>query len=198
MYSIGRVTEAIIVVAIVLCAHAIAISVGDIDGGHVCGENGKNYSSKDAAHADGVRALHAGYCGACSNHQDIDVYNVTRNNLTSITKRCAMLYTLLGEHAASKCMDKVGMTVPCQECWMENIECDRHSKCFWICIKSTLRGDPTNKPDGSLNDCLQCDEDVCGPAFIGCAGANRRKSGIHSDIDRPGDQVWEGDDWSPA
>lgn len=37
----------------------------------------------------------------------------------------------------------------------------------------------------SVKKCLKCDEDHCGPAFIKCAGANRRSSGIVSDIKRP-------------
>jgi len=32
--------------------------------------------------------------------------------------------------------------------------------------------------------CLKCDEMNCGPEFIKCAGANRRSSGIISDIER--------------
>ncbi|CAF1616566.1 unnamed protein product [Didymodactylos carnosus] len=47
------------------------------------------------------------------------------------------------------------------------------------------------KPDGSLNDCLACDEDYCGKPFIVCSGANRRRSGIMSDIDRPQDAIWK-------
>ena len=35
----------------------------------------------------------------------------------------------------------------------------------------------------------RCDELHCGPEFIRCAGANRRSSGIVSDIGRPGQQV---------
>eukprot|EP00128_Syssomonas_multiformis_P007819 Colp12_sorted_trinity150504_noHs@2719 len=126
------------------------------------------------------------------------MYNRTRNTLTEFTRRCAIVYTLFGEKAANNCMDKVGMTAGCQQCWIDNIKCDRHSKCFKICIVSSLLRKPDNKPDGSLNDCLQCDEDVCGPPFIACAGANRRKSGIRSDIGRPNEQVWEGDDWQPT
>jgi hypothetical protein len=39
-----------------------------------------------------------------------------------------------------------------------------------------------------LNRCTNCDEKRCGPAFVKCAGANRRRSGIVSDIDRDLDQ----------
>jgi hypothetical protein len=35
-----------------------------------------------------------------------------------------------------------------------------------------------------LNRCTYCDEKRCGPEFVTCAGANRRRSGILSDIER--------------
>ncbi len=41
----------------------------------------------------------------------------------------------------------------------------------------------------SLTDCLECDERRCGPAFIACAGTNRRRAGMHSDIGRNRSQV---------
>ena len=43
--------------------------------------------------------------------------------------------------------------------------------------------------EGKLNSCLQCDEDKCGPAFKKCAGANRRRSCIASDIFRDKDTI---------
>jgi len=36
----------------------------------------------------------------------------------------------------------------------------------------------------TLNRCTRCDEIICGPAFVECAGANRRRTGIQSDIQR--------------
>ena len=41
-----------------------------------------------------------------------------------------------------------------------------------------------NRGGAELNSCLECDEKLCGPAFIQCAGANRRRLGIESDIKR--------------
>ncbi len=52
----------------------------------------------------------------------------------------------------------------------------------------------TNKPntnsDGTLNSCLQCDEDKSGPVFKFFSGRSRRNSGIKSEIDRPNDQIY--------
>ena len=36
---------------------------------------------------------------------------------------------------------------------------------FQVCLSSWARHEPLNKPDGSLNDCIQCDEDLSGPNF---------------------------------
>ena len=53
-------------------------------------------------------------------------------------------------------------------------------------------------PSGtSYAGCIKCDEQNCGPEFIRCAGANRRSSGILSDISRPGQQVCPVGYWSP-
>ena len=54
-----------------------------------------------------------------------------------------------------------------------------------LCIMSWISGEANNKPDGSLNDCLQCDEDVSGPNFKFFSGRTRRNSGIPSAIMRP-------------
>ena len=177
------------------CAACVQGKYGPIGDGSVCGEDGEDYASKEEAHAAGMRAINGGSCGECSNPHDIEIYNATRNTLTGSTKRCSFLYLFFGEWAARECMKSVDFTPGCNECWIENIKCDLNTKCLWICLRSTMNGDERNKPDGSLNDCLQCDEDVCGPDYVKCAGANRRRSGIVSDIDREGDIIWEGDDW---
>ena len=41
---------------------------------------------------------------------------------------------------------------------------------FQVCLSSWARHEPLNKPDGSLNDCIQCDEDLSGPNFKVCTG----------------------------
>ena len=56
----------------------------------VCGGDGVTYDSADDACARGTFPLHGGFCGACSNHHDIDIYNATRNNLTATTTACAL------------------------------------------------------------------------------------------------------------
>ena len=50
--------------------------------------------------------------------------------------------------------------------------------------------EPYNLEDGSLNACLQCDEDVSGDVFKTVAGRTRRNSGLASAICRPCETVW--------
>ena len=47
--------------------------------------------------------------------------------------------------------------------------------------------DPHNS--GDYSGCLKCDEKHCGPEFIRCAGANRRSSGIESDIHKADSEI---------
>ncbi|HNT27256.1 MAG TPA: hypothetical protein PKH10_03660, partial [bacterium] len=45
--------------------------------------------------------------------------------------------------------------------------------------------DPYHNPDGTLNDCLICDEVNSGPVFKAVAGRNRRNTGLPSSMCRP-------------
>ncbi|CAM9848493.1 unnamed protein product [Phaeothamnion confervicola] len=142
--------------------------------------------------------MHCGNCGKCSNRDDIDIYERTKDTLTYTTTRCAYAYLVLGRWAAAACMRRsVGFTDSCNECWLDNIECDMR-ECLWICLKHTLAGSANNLEGEELNACLACDEEQCGPVFIQCAGANRRRSGIISDIGRPNEQVCTDVDPWPA
>ena len=44
-----------------------------------------------------------------------------------------------------------------------------------------------NDDEQALNDCLSCDERMCGETFTLCSGSNRRRMGIISDIGRDAD-----------
>ncbi len=57
---------------------------------------------------------------------------------------------------------------------------------------------PFGTQEGELSDCLRCDEKLCGPAFISCAGANRRRAGVVSDIERNGTHVCKEVDVGPG
>ena len=94
-----------------------------------------------------------------------------------------------GRTAIDKCLDEtISFTPGCSKCWADNIECTKR-KCFFTCMKRQIIKSESNniiQQDGkpSLNKCLECDEKLCGPEFIKCAGANRRRLGIISDIIR--------------
>jgi len=162
--------------------------------------NFTTFVNADAATADGAKISNCGECGYCSNYNDINIYNVTKNTLTKTTTKCATKAFLGGASTVRSCMDEnVGLTHDCNTCWVDNVMCDM-SQCVFTCIKSLIlgggrqhsRNNKAKKEDGgngtltneNLNDCLLCDEKLCGPAFIECAGANRRRSGIKSDIGR--------------
>ena len=134
------------------------------------------------------RVLNCGTCGACSNTHDIAVYTDTKDTLTDTATSCA-LNSFLGRKDVEKCfITEIGLSGPCTECWVDNVMCDQQH-CKWTCLKMLLldggkRKNTAGGDDGELNHCLECDERMCGPAFFRCARANRRTSGVISDIGR--------------
>lgn len=139
-------------------------------------------SSKEARKRN-MKVVHCGECGECSTSNDIQIMHETRETLTKTATMCSLNGLLFGEKVTEKCLeDEVGFTAACSKCWSDNIRCTS-SKCRLTCLKSFLFKEPNNY-DGNLNSCLECDEKLCGPAFLKCAGANRRRLGIVSDIAR--------------
>ena len=161
------------------------------------------------AAAQGRTILHCGRCAACSNLHDLDVLNRTKAFITTKVTACSTEFAkpaFLGGHrnltVLQQCLENATITFStdrrswpestsqdspsCMDCWTDNIMCDA-VQCKWTpdCILKFL--DPKNS--GDFRGCLKCDESKCGPEFIRCAGANRRSSGIVSDIDRPSDQI---------
>ena len=131
-----------------------------------CGADGVNYPTQEAACINGTYPLHGGYCGACSSHKDIDIYNATRNNMTNLSSKCAMKYVLSGKSAAIACMNEnVGLSARCTECWVENMGCDA-AQCLTVCLIDRVIHVNNTKPDGSLNKCLACDEGNTGYAYL--------------------------------
>lgn len=129
---------------------------------------------------------HCGSCGHCSNPHDIRIYDQTQTSLFQSSTTCAKRALIWGRVTASQCLQThVGFTSHCNDCWVENILCDLR-KCIFTCLFYGLFLDVDGGGTGqkSLNPCTQCDERRCGPDFIQCAGANRRRSGIVSDISR--------------
>ena len=141
------------------------------------------FPTEATAHSEGGVVAHCGACGSCSNDVDITIYDETRNTLTETSKDCALKSLWGGRRAVNTCFDdEVGFTTDCNDCWTENVMCDQKN-CVFTCLKSIMLGESNNR-NGKLNPCLLCDERMCGPAFIECSGANRRRCGITSDIQR--------------
>ena len=94
-----------------------------------------------------------------------------------------------GQEHVFNCLKNLGFSDECSKIWQYNI---KHTKevCFGVCIWSWITNEPFNKPDGSLNDCIQCDEDKSGPNFKYFSGRTRRNSGIPSAIHRPPETIY--------
>lgn len=153
--------------------------------------------------------IHCGKCSACSRPKDVQVLYDTRHFITTEMTRCAAKFakpSILGgdnnlDHLR-ECLYKANITFDnkirlktltnngngptCMDCWTDNIMCDS-TQCNTnpSCIEKFIN--PNNT--GAFSGCLKCDEKHCGAEFIRCAGANRRSSGIISDIQRAADEV---------
>lgn len=146
----------------------------------------RNFENKECALRANFSITHAGHCGACSSIQDLGVY--IRQNLTASTRACGM-WGSVSPKLMRECLLRLGFSLPCVTIWEWNIV-NTKDKCFETCIWSWITGEPNNKPDGSLNDCLQCDEDLSGPNFKFFSGRTRRNSGIVSEIARPSEDIY--------
>eukprot|EP00746_Dinoflagellata_sp_MGD_P037892 gnl/MRDRNA2_/MRDRNA2_191067_c0_seq1.p1 gnl/MRDRNA2_/MRDRNA2_191067_c0~~gnl/MRDRNA2_/MRDRNA2_191067_c0_seq1.p1 ORF type:complete len:358 (+),score=61.64 gnl/MRDRNA2_/MRDRNA2_191067_c0_seq1:76-1149(+) len=179
------------------------------DSPYVCvaAEGGRQATmlEKDAEEA-GEEILHCGKCAACSSKTDIAVLARTREWITEVMTRVSTKFAApWGHHKLPRLSKDLfdlemnfsmtrnhGDDYPsCMECWTDNIMCDSMT-CKEDCIMKFF--DPANQKTQitgqihfwNLNaKCLKCDEMNCGAEFIKCAGANRRSTGMESDIARP-------------
>ena len=149
-------------------------------------------------HDNTNRVLNCGHCGHCSNVQDIKIYHETADTLTNIMTECARDHFLWGQDALTCLQDASGLSNQCAQCWVGNYECNTQH-CHKTCVKHRLFPFlPSWKSWNSapLDPCIACDEKLCGPGFVECAGANRRRAGIVSDIERDhGKEICEKVDW---
>lgn len=152
---------------------------------------------------DGWTLLHCGACGACSMPSDIKILYDTRHDITDNMTECSTEFALSNDNPFAvpqtrgdleKCLIGKGIAFStdgraselcgqptCMDCWVDNILHDK-VLCATFCINKF--GNSSNAGDFVNDKCLQCDEYTSGPAFIRCAGANRRSTGILSDINR--------------
>jgi hypothetical protein len=143
------------------------------------------YDNSELAIADGAIVTHYGACGLCSTLADLSVY-MRNGDLTTPVRDCGIKYLKGPIDAHVQCLQDLGFTKPCAEIWYYNTLHTR-AVCELPCF-STL-GKPYQLEDGSLNECLQCDEDQSGPIFKAVAGRTRRNTGIASALCRPCSEV---------
>lgn len=143
----------------------------------------------EAATTAGGIITHGGACGACSSLADLEVYARIPDQ-TDPVRSCAAQNLGGPVEDVDACIQlEVGFSPPCSRAWAYNAINDGEH-CRDICLSSMLLQEPYNQEDGSLNDCLQCDEDISGAVFKATAGRTRRNSGLASAICRPCETVW--------
>ena len=128
---------------------------------------------------------HEGPCGACSSLQDLRVY-AENIDLTDPVRQCGILGISQGMTANIDCLKEIGFSEPCAAIWFYNTQNTR-SACLALCLEHL--NSPYVSSDGTLNPCLQCDEDESGPIFKAYSGRTRRNSGLPSSICRPCNSV---------
>jgi hypothetical protein len=145
----------------------------------------QTFADDAAAEAAGAAVTHDGACGLCSPLQDLAVY-MRQGDLTEPVRACGLMGLSGGEEAQLECLRELGFTEPCAQIWGYNTTHTR-TMCLQVCLD--LLDAPYHEPDGSLNACLQCDEELSGPVFKAVAGRTRRNTGLASALCRPCDEV---------
>ena len=129
---------------------------------------------------------HRGECGLCSSLEDLAVY-MANPDLTAPVRECGARGFTDGEQAQLECLSEIGFSEPCAQIWLYNIINTRQN-CLALCLE--YLEEPHHLEDGSLNPCIQCDEDKSGPVFKKVAGRTRRSSGLASGLCRPCESVF--------
>ena len=154
----------------------------------------QTYPNADAAELAGAIVTHGVGCGTCSSLADLAVY-VEIPDQTEPVRDCAAtdLFSDWTIEELEDCIqEKLSFTDPCVRMWAYQARNDQ-KECREECLAALALNSPYNQEDGSLNPCLQCDEDNSGPVFKAVSGRTRRSSGIPAAICRPCDEVWRVD-----
>jgi hypothetical protein len=167
----------------------------DVDPDEVCGmvpePDGtrryrlRTYVDARAAEADGAMVTHTGPCGLCSPLTDLAVY-MEQPDLTEPVRQCGLDHDGDPPEEHIACLQAIGFDEPCAQIWHFNTLHTRE-RCLAPCFLAL--GQPYHLPDGSLNECLQCDEVQSGPVFKAIAGRTRRNTGLANALCRPCEEV---------
>lgn len=124
---------------------------------------------------------HHGACGRCSSLQDLAVY-IRNTDLTGPVRACGIEGMSQGQDRNIECLQEIGFSLLCAEAWYYNT-LNTRTVCLEQCLVAL--NEPHHLPDGSLNPCIQCDEDNSGAVFKAVSGRTRRNSGLASALCRP-------------
>ncbi len=146
-----------------------------------------SYDGEAAAQRAGATVSHDGACGRCSPLHDLAVY-MRSGDLTDPVRACGLLGLTRGDDANLQCLLDIGFSMPCAQIWLYNTIHTR-TECTEACLGAL--DEPYHLPDGTLNACLTCDEQLSGPVFKAVAGRTRRNTGLPSALCRPCDDVMQ-------
>ncbi len=133
----------------------------------------------------GAHITHQGACGVCSSLENLAVY-MASDDLTGPARQCAFRALTASQDASIECIQEIGFDYACARMWYYNAR-NTGRRCIGECAFSLNAS--YHNPDGTLNSCIQCDEDISGPIFRAVAGRTRRNSGLPSSLARPCDEV---------
>ncbi len=143
------------------------------------------FASRADAETAGTVPTHAGPCGLCSTLVDLAVY-IERPDLTEPVRACGLAFPSGPAADHIQCLRDLGFTEPCAQIWYFNTVHTR-DQCLGPCLLALEAS--YHLPDGTLNECLQCDEVQSGPVFKAIAGRTRRNTGVPSAMCRPCSEV---------
>ena len=143
------------------------------------------FDGPDAAKAAGAIVTHWDACGVCSPLVDLTVY-MRYPDLTAPVRECGIKGMIGGDDVLMQCLLDLGFDRPCARIWFYNTK-NTQAKCKDVCL--AMLDKPYHNPDGSLNDCLLCDEEQSGQVFKAVAGRTRRNTGLPSSMCRPCSEV---------
>ncbi len=144
----------------------------------------ETFVSEAAAVAADAYLTHWDACGVCSTIADLVVY-MRYPDLTDPVRQCG-INNIGNKDGNIACLRDLGFTLPCAQIWYYNTQ-NTQKECFSVCMAALNK--PYHNPDGSLNECLICDEEKSGPVFKAVAGRTRRNTGLPSSMCRPCTEV---------
>mmetsp|Transcript_23541 Transcript_23541/g.28456 ORF Transcript_23541/g.28456 Transcript_23541/m.28456 type:complete len:142 (-) Transcript_23541:343-768(-) len=116
-------------------------------------------ASASARREPEVQVLTTDFSGAgqCTDTQDNQTITSRFSHLQGDVQGCAFSCIVSGTSCMRRCVEKLGFTDNCAECWVKLASCSK-SKCIWHCI------------DPKSSGCKKCAYDKCFPGLETCSG----------------------------